>query len=176
MDDALLRAVFARLRGAESEKEAAIVDTRFNSGGFIHDQLTAFLTGKRHSGMVTRNGVELGTAPYNHWAKPSALAVNSWNYSDASVFPYFYMREKIGPKVGDRVPGTGTAVLLYNPQEKRLVLAFAQLGFRTLDGQFFENNEIVPTEIVRNNPDAIEAGRDPQLESAVRLLLQDLDK
>ena len=175
MDDGPLRTVFGRLRGADKDKDAAIVDTRFNPGGLVHDQLGAFLTGKRHAGLVTRNGVDLGTAPFNRWAKPSALIVNSWNYSDASVFAAFYQREKIGPMIGDRVPGTGTAVLQYQPQEQRLTLAFAQLGFRTVEGKFFENTEIIPGTVVHNGPAAIQSGRDPQLEKAVEVLLQGLE-
>jgi tricorn protease len=34
-------------------------------GGLLHDQLVAFLTGNRHSGLVTRNGVEPGLSPFN---------------------------------------------------------------------------------------------------------------
>jgi tricorn protease len=161
--------------GRDRDAEAAIIDVRFNGGGLLHDQLTAFLTGERHSGLVTRNGVDLGTAPVTRWAKPTALLANAFSYSDGSVFPRFYKMEGLGPFVGDRVPGTGTAVLRLNQQEPRLLLAVAQLGFRTKDGEFFENHEIVPDEIVRNDPNALTEGRDPQLERAVELLLEQLD-
>ncbi|WP_226623375.1 S41 family peptidase [Alloyangia pacifica] len=176
MDDASFRQVYSDLMGKALDKEGAIVDERFNFGGFLHDQLTAFLTGSRHSGLVTRSGVDLGTTPYTRWAKPTALVVNSWDYSDASVFPHYYIRERLGPSVGDRVPGTGTAVLRPPLLEPRLVLGVPQLGFRTVEGEFFENREIVPDEIVRVTPDDIEAGRDPQLEAAVAALLREIDK
>jgi tricorn protease len=175
MDDASFRQVYADLMGPARDREGAIIDTRFNLGGLLHDQLTAFLTGERHSGLVTRTGVDLGTSPFTRWAKPTALLMNSWNYSDASVFPYYYIREEIGPSVGDRVPGTGTAVLSLPQQEPRLTIAFAQLGFRTMEGDFFENREIVPDEIVRADPDALEEGRDPQLEAAVAALIRAID-
>ncbi|MBE9639359.1 S41 family peptidase [Salipiger mangrovisoli] len=176
MDDSAFRQVYSDLMGKARDKEGAIVDERFNFGGFQHDQLTAFLTGSRHSGLVTRSGVDLGTTPYTRWAKPTALVVNSWDYSDASVFPYYYIHEGLGPSVGDRVPGTGTAVLRPPLLEPRLVLGVPQLGFRTVEGQFFENREIVPDEIVRVTPDDIEAGRDPQLEAAVAALLRAIDE
>jgi len=175
MNDAEFRKIYGQLMGRDREAEGAIIDVRFNGGGLLHDQLTAFLTGERHSGLVTRNGVDLGTAPVTRWAKPTALLANAFSYSDGSVFPRFYKTENLGPFVGDRVPGTGTAVLRLNQQEPRLLLAVAQLGFRTQDGEFFENQEIVPDEIVRNDPNAISEGRDPQLERAVELLLQQLD-
>jgi tricorn protease len=174
MNDASFRQVYADLMRRARDTEGAIVDPRFNLGGLLHDQLT-FLTGVRHSGLVTRNGIDLGTSPFTRWAKPTALLVNSCNYSDASVFPYYYIREEIGPSVGDRVPGTGTAVLSLPQQEPRLSIAFAQLGFRTTEGDSFENREIVPDDVARAEPDLLEEGRDPQLEAAVAALMQRID-
>ncbi len=174
MMDGSYRQVYSDLMGRDRDKEGAIVDTRFNFGGNLHDQLSAFLTGERHSGLVTRNGVDLGTTPYLRWAKPSALLMNTWNYSDASVFPYYYIREGMGPAVGDRVPGTGTAVLRPVQLETRVVLGVPQLGFRTIEGDFFENREIVPDEVVHTPPEAMLSGRDPQLETAVAALLREL--
>jgi tricorn protease len=175
MNDDEFRKVYGQLMGRDRDAKGAIIDVRFNTGGLLHDQLTAFLTGVRHSGLVTRNGVDLGTAPVTRWAKPTALLANAFSYSDGSVFPRFYKMEKLGPFVGDRVPGTGTAVLNLPQQEPRLSLAVAQLGFRTADGEFFENHEIVPDEIVRNDPNSLTEGSDPQLERAVELLLETLD-
>ncbi len=173
MDDSY-RQVYSDLMGRDRDREGAIIDTRFNLGGNLHDQLSAFLTGTRHSGLVTRNGVDLGPTPYLRWAKPSALLMNSWNYSDASVFPYYYIREGIGPAVGDRVPGTGTAVLRPDQLDTRVVLGGPQLGFRTIEGDFFENREVVPDEVVHTPPDAMLRGSDPQLEAAVAALLREL--
>ncbi|WP_375690422.1 S41 family peptidase [Pseudooceanicola sp. LIPI14-2-Ac024] len=175
MEDDAFRQVYSDLMGRARDKEGAIVDTRFNLGGNLHDQLTSFLTGTRHSGLVTRNGVDMGTTPYIRWAKPTALLMNTFNYSDASVFPYYYKREALGPTVGDRVPGTGTAVLRPDQLDKRVELGVPQIGFRTVEGDFFENREIVPDEIVRTPPAAIEAGEDPQLKAAVEALLRQID-
>ncbi|MXN64105.1 protease [Stappia sp. GBMRC 2046] len=176
MNDGEFRKTYGVLMGRYRDAEAAIIDVRFNIGGLLHDQLTAFLTGERHSGLVTRNGVDLGTSPYWRWAKPTALLANAYSYSDGSVFPYYYIREKLGPSVGARVPGTGTAVLSAPQQEQRLSLAVAQIGFRTQEGEFFENREIVPDEVVYNDPNSIMEGRDLQLERVVELMLEALDK
>jgi C-terminal processing protease CtpA/Prc len=155
--------------------EGAVVDVRFNTGGFLHDQLITFLTSNRHSGMVTRNGVDLGLTPLDRWARPTVLVQNAFSYSDGSIFPSYYKREGLGPIVGDRVPGTGTAVFETPQLEPRLVFAVAQLGFRTKEGQFFENTEIEPDILVPTEPNFIVDGRDPQLEEAVRALLARLD-
>lgn len=85
MEDESFRQVYSDLMGPARNKEGAIVDTRFNLGGNLHDQLTSFLTGTRHSGLFTRSGVDIGSTPYIRWAKPTALLVNTFNYPDASA-------------------------------------------------------------------------------------------
>ena len=54
MDNAEMQKVYAELMGRYGEAEGAVIDVRFNMGGFLHDQLVDFLTGTRHSGLVTR--------------------------------------------------------------------------------------------------------------------------
>lgn len=176
MNDDEMHKVYAELMGRYGDAEGAVVDVRFNTGGLLHDQLVAFLTGNRHSGLVTRNGVALGLSPYNRWARPTALVQNAFSYSDGSIFPAYYKREALGPIVGDRVPGTGTAVYTTAQLEPRLEFGVAQLGFRTQEGQFFENTEILPDVLVPTEPSFIAEGRDPQLEAAVNALLDVIDR
>jgi tricorn protease len=175
MNDTEMRKVYAELMGRYGKAEGAIIDVRFNLGGFLHDQLVAFLTGMRHSGPYTRNGVDLGLTPFDRWARPTALLQNAFSYSDGSIFPAYYKREGLGPIVGDRVPGTGTAVYDIAQLEPRLSLAVAQLGFRTKEGVFFENTEIVPDLLVPTEPSFIVQNRDPQLEATVAALLAKID-
>ena len=166
--------VYSELLGPYRDRAAAIVDVRFNTGGLTHDQLMNFLSGTRHSGLVTRNGADFGTSPFTRWAKPSAMVANAFSYSDGSIFPFFYTHEKMGPSVGDRVPGTGTAVFNTSQLEPRLMFGLAQFGFRTLEGKWFENLEIVPDEVVLTNPNDIQQNKDRQLERTVDLLLKSL--
>ncbi len=175
MNDTEMRKVYAELIGRYGDAEGAVIDIRFNLGGFLHDQLVAFLTGTRHSGPVTRTGVDLGLTPFDRWARPTALLQNAFSYSDGSIFPSYYKREALGPIIGDRVPGTGTAVYDIGQLEPRLSLAVAQLGFRTKEGVFFENTEIAPNILVPTEPTFIVQNRDPQLEAAVAALLAEID-
>ncbi|WP_075214451.1 S41 family peptidase [Mongoliimonas terrestris] len=176
MNDLEMRKVFGELLGRYDKAEAAVIDVRFNTGGFLHDQLVTFVTGRRHSGLFTRNGADLGLSPYDRWARPTAMVQNAFSYSDGSIFPAYYKIEGLGPIAGDRVPGTGTAVYGIPQLEPRLEFAVAQLGFRTKEGRFFENSEIVPDILVPTDPNALAPDHDPQLEAAVKALLETLDR
>jgi C-terminal processing protease CtpA/Prc len=83
-----------------------------------------------------------------------------------------YQSKGVGKTVGMPVPGTGTFVW-WEPQiDKTLVFGIPMGGWRTMDGKFCENNQLEPDVKVRNEPAAISAGRDQQLEAAVQELLK----
>jgi tricorn protease len=170
------RQAYSDLFGRHRDAEGVVIDIRHNGGGNLHDQLLVMLTGEHHSDMVTRYGAVMGRIPSARWAKPSAVVANAASYSDGSVFPALYQRQALGPIIGERVPGTGTAVLWERQLEPRLVYGVPQIGFRFRDGTWFENREIVPDVLVRNDPAAIAKGGDPQLEAAVAKLLATLKK
>ena len=83
-------------------------------------------------------------------------------------------RLKIGHMVGARVPGTGTAVWWMELLNGNIKYGIPQLGAKDRETDWFENSEIVPDIPLYNTPEDVAAGRDPQLEAAVRQLLLDL--
>lgn len=176
MDIGSCQKVFGELFGRYRDAEAVVIDVRSNGGGNLHDALIAMLTGTHDTDLVTRYGAVMGRVPGGRWAKPSAVVADAASYSDGSVFPALYHKQKIGPLVGMRVPGTGTAVIWEHQQEPRLVYGVPQIGFRFLDGTWFENNEIVPDVLIPYDPQAMAAGKDLQLEAAVRVLIDQLPK
>ncbi len=168
--------VYGEVLGDYRRCEALIVDVRYNQGGNRHDQLIALLTGDSVAGFVTRDQELVGRIPLTRWARPTALLQNASSYSDGSIFPHLYKRLKLGPVVGDRVPGTGTAVWWIRPMKGTLKWGVPQLGARDFQTGWFENQETAPDLLVRDDPAAIAAGRDPQLEAAVAALLKKLPR
>lgn len=159
--------VFGELR----DKDAIVVDVRFNRGGLLHDQLAALFTGKVAAEFVTRDGLNVGNIPTKRWGKPTALLANAGSYSDGSIFPHLYQRLGIGPVIGAKTPGTGTAVWWMTVLGK-IKYGIPQLGAKDLKTGWFENQETVPDVLVYNDPEAIAQGRDPQLAAAVAELLK----
>ena len=173
MNDASMRVVVEEALGRAKDKEAMVVDTRFNGGGNLHEALSDFLSGKKYFDIIPR-GQYYGYQPGNKWIKPSIVIMNEGNYSDAHLFPVAYKIKDLGKTVGMPVPGTGTFVWWETQIDPTLVFGIPQGGWRTPDGKFCENNQLEPDIKVANDPAALSKGRDGQLEVAVRTLIGDL--
>ena len=171
MDDASMRVVFEEALGRNIEKKAIIVDTRFNGGGNIHEQLSDFLNGKKYIDIIP-HGQYVGSEPYDKWTKPSIVLIGESNYSDAHLFPVAYKLKEVGKTLGMPVPGTGTFVWWEDQIDPTLVYGIPMGGWRTPDGKFCENNQLEPDIMVRNEPDQLSSGHDQQIEAAVKELMK----
>jgi tricorn protease len=169
MDDASMRTVFDEVMGLGWGKKAVIVDTRFNGGGNIHEQLSDFLSGKVYFDVVP-HGQRVGFEPMDKWTKPSIVVINESDYSDAHLFPLAYKLKGIGKTLGMPVPGTGTFVWWERQIDPTLVFGIPMGGWRMPDGRFGEGTTLEPDVRVKNDPAIMTAGRDQQIEAAVREL------
>lgn len=176
MEEGAYKRAYSEVIGDCRDKEGLIIDIRFNRGGNLHDQLITLFTGDVYAGFTNRQGELIGRMPSGRWAKPSTLIQNAGAYSDGSIFPHLYQNQKIGPIVGTRVPGTGTAVWWMYVMNGHLKWGIPEIGAKDFKTGWFENQEIVPDILIDNDPESIAAGRDPQLEAAVKNLLQQLDR
>ncbi len=175
MNSPSFREVYSKALGKYRSAEALIVDTRHNGGGWLHDDLATFLSGKAYIDFKPR-GQYIGTEPYNKWNKPSCVLVCEDNYSDASGFPYTYKTLGIGPVVGTCVPGTMTAVWWETLLDPTLVFGIPEVGsFALKEGRYLENLDLEPDILVFNTPEGELSGKDEQLEAAVREMLRAIE-
>jgi len=170
MNDRSYRTVYEDVLGKNHGKDALIVDTRFNGGGWLHDDLATFLSGKQYMTFMPR-GQKLGNEPQSKWTKPSIVVMSESNYSDAHMFPYTYRALGIGKLLGMPVPGTGTAVW-WERLQNGMVFGIPQVGMVGEDGKYLENNQLEPDYRVANDPGKVSKGTDQQLEEAVKVLLK----
>lgn len=175
MNDSSMRTVMNEVLGKYPDKEAIVVDTRFNGGGNLHEQLSDFLSGRKYFDVIP-HGQNYGYQPLMKWNKPSIVIMSEGNYSDAHLFPVAYKIKGLGKTVGMPVPGTGTFVWWEGQIDPTLVFGIPQGGWRTPDGKFCENNQLEPDIRVVNDPALLAGGRDQQLETAVSSLLEELKK
>lgn len=175
MDSQSFRDVYSELLGRYRNKEAVIIDTRHNGGGWLHDDLVTLLSGKEYQQFVPR-GQYIGSDPYNKWLKPSAVLVCEDNYSNAHGFPFVYKTLGVGKLIGAPVPGTMTAVWWESQIDPTLVFGIPQVGVKDMQGNYLENQELQPDIEVYNDPASQLEGKDKQLEKAVEYLLEEVSK
>ena len=175
MNTQSFQTVYDKLLGKYRNKEAVVVDTRHNGGGWLHNDLALLLSGKKYVTYSPR-GHEIGIDPFSQWTKPSVMLVNETNYSDAHGSPYAYQALGIGEVVGAPVPGTMTAVWWENQIDPSLVFGIPQVTSQANDGTVLENTQLEPDVIIYNAPADVEAGTDAQLEGSVKHLLKILNK
>ena len=135
MNDASFRQVYSDALGKHADKEALIVDTRFNGGGWLHDDLATFLGGKMYATFLPR-GQKIGNEPLSKWYRPSAVLIGEGNYSDAHGFPFAYRSLGIGKTIGMPIPGTMTAVWWETQINRHIYFGIPQVEFRTLMGGY----------------------------------------
>ncbi len=173
MNNESFKTVYEEVLGLNANKKAIIVDTRFNGGGWLHDDLATFLNGKVYLQVQPRDQ-KLATEPMFKWYKPSIVLMGEGNYSDAHMFPYTYKALGVGKLVGMPVPGTATAVW-WERLPGGYVFGIPQVGMVTNDGTFLENTQLNPDIKVENTPASVTAGQDLQIEAAVKELLREVE-
>ncbi|MCM1109544.1 MAG: S41 family peptidase [Clostridium sp.] len=154
-------------------KDAVIVDTRHNGGGWLHGDICVLLSGERTIQYKPR-GQYIGNDPFDRWVKPSCMLICEDNYSNAHGTPWMYKELGLGKLVGAPVPGTMTAVWWENVNE--FVFGIPQVASVDNRGEYLENQQLEPDVEVYSTPEETLSGVDRQLERSVALMLEEVNK
>ena len=173
MNDASFRDVYSDILGKYNLKEGIVIDTRYNGGGRLHEDIEILFSGKKYFTQVIR-GREVCDMPSRRYNHPSIMLQAEGNYSNAHGTPWVYSHQKIGKLVGAPVPGTMSSVNWETLQDPTLVFGVPVIGYQLPDGSYLENTQLEPDVYILNRPETIVTGTDLQLEAAVRELLKEL--
>lgn len=173
MGDDSFRSVYSDILGKYNDREGIVIDTRFNGGGRLHEDIEVLFSGKKYFTQVVR-GREACDMPSRRWNKPSIMVQCEANYSNAHGTPWVYSHQKLGKLVGMPVPGTMTSVSWETLQDPTLVFGIPVIGYQLPDGSYLENTQLEPDIKVANAPDTVVKGEDTQLKAAVEELLKEL--
>lgn len=174
MNDGSFREMYEQVMGKNVNKESLIVDSRFNGGGWLHDDLVTFLNGKAYLFFAPYGFKATGNEPQNKWVKPSCVLMSESNYSDAFIFPYAYKQIGIGPLIGKPVPGTGTAVWWETQIDPTIVFGIPMIATIGKENRPTENLQVYPDIDVDNLYNDVLFGKDAQLERAVKEMLKNI--
>jgi tricorn protease len=162
---------------SQSDKEAFIVDERYNGGGFIPTFFGERLTRQIVTAIQQRHGTGVLYPPQT-WDGPKAMLINRYAGSGGDHFPWLFRHLGIGPLIGTRtwgglvgISGGRNLVDGGNVTAPEFALYDVQTG-----EIIAENMGIDPDIEVDDTPDLIAQGRDPELETAVKYLLDQLEK
>lgn len=175
MDDGSFRTVYSDILGKYNNCDGIVIDTRFNGGGRLHEDIEVLFSGKKYLTQVIR-GRAACDMPSRRWNKPSIMLQCEANYSNAHGTPWVYKHRNIGKLVGAPVPGTMTSVNWVRLQDPSLIFGIPVIGYQLPDGSYLENKQLEPDIYVLNAPETIVTGEDTQLKAAVDELLKELDK
>lgn len=165
---------FNRLFFAQTEKQGAVVDERFNGGGYLADYIVDYLRRPLLSYIHFRHGRDVPT-PMGAIYGPKAMLINELAGSGGDALPWYFHKLGIGPLIGKRTWG-GLIAAFTAPQlmDGGYVTA-PDAAVYGLAGQWeVENVGVGPDIEVNLDPRAWREGRDVQLERAVEWLLAEL--
>lgn len=174
MNEPSYRTIYADILGKYNDRDGIVIDTRFNGGGRLHEDIEVLFSGKKYLTQEIK-GVVAGEMPSRRWNKPSIMLTCEANYSNAHGTPWVYSHLGLGKLVGMPVPGTMSSVNWVTMQDPSLVFGIPVVGFRTAEGNYLENTQLEPDVKVANDPARIVLGIDDQIAAAVSTLLHDID-
>ncbi|MBA4410306.1 MAG: PDZ domain-containing protein [Bacteroidota bacterium] len=159
---------------AYNEKEALIIDDRYNGGGFIPDVMTGLLERKTLS-YWQRNGLSAMKTPGVAHNGPKVMLTNGYSSSGGDAFPYYFRKKGLGKLIGTRTWGglvgmSGNAGLVDGGY-----IAVPRFGIYDENEQWIiEGTGVSPDIEVVDRPEQLAKGIDPCIEKAVEVLLKEL--
>lgn len=167
---------FRRYFFPQAYKEAIIVDERFNGGGSVADYYIDWLSKPFIAMWAMRYGADLKT-PSASIQGPKVMLINEMAGSGGDLLPWMFRHFKLGPLVGKRTWGGLVGVLGFPVLMDGGSITAPNLAFWTEEEGFGVENVGVPPDIeVEITPADYAAGRDPQLEKALDVILDMLKK
>ena len=173
MNDGSYRTIYSDILGKYNMKEGIVIDTRWNGGGRLHEDIEVLFSGEKYLEQVIRDVVAC-EMPSRRWNRPSIMVTCEANYSNAHGTPWVYKHMNLGKIVGAPVPGTMSSVSWETLQDPTMVFGIPIVGFRQADGTYLENTQLEPDILVLNNPETVVKGEDTQLKTAVEELLKEI--
>jgi tricorn protease len=169
---------FNRYFFAQTDKDAVIIDERFNGGGKAADYIVERLQRPLANYWSTRWGLEKDyTTPAGAIFGPKVMIINEFAGSGGDYLPWAFRRAKLGPLVGKRTWGGLVGIGGYPTLLDGGMVTAPHFAFWTPEGQWEVENRGVPPDVeIEQDPKLVRAGRDPQLEKAVEIVMDALAK
>jgi tricorn protease len=165
---------FNRYYFPQNSRQGAVIDERFNGGGWIADYIVDWLNRPLLMAAMTREGKD----NYIPWVifGPKVMLINQYAGSGGDALPWMFKQLGIGPLIGTRTWGGLIGIGGYPPLMDGGAITAPRWGlFNPKTGEFdVENKGVAPDIEVDFDPALWRQGHDPQLEKAVSVTLANL--
>lgn len=154
-------------------RDALILDLRYNTGGNVHDEVLKFLAQKPYLQWKFREGKLTTQGNFGAGAKPMVLLINEQSISDAEMTTAGFKELGLGTVIGTET----YRWIIFTSGNGLVDGSFYRLpswGCYTLDGKNLEKEGVQPDITVNMNFDDRVNGRDPQLDRAIEEILKQL--
>ena len=169
------RAAFDRDFYSQLDKEGVVLDERYNGGGQVANYVIDVLSREPMSYWMNREAW-VGRSPFGMIEGPKVMVINESAGSGGDWMPWVFRNQGLGPLVGTRTWGGLVGISGYPALMDGGRVTAASFGVMDVEGNWaVENVGVAPDHEVIEWPAEILAGRDPQLEKAVALALEQLD-
>lgn len=166
---------FNRYFFSQTDKQAAIIDERFNHGGYLADYIVDYLRRPILNRATTRQGHDV-SEPFGIYG-PKVMLINQFAGSGGDALPWYFRKLNIGPLVGVTTWGGLVGIGGYPGLMDGGTVMAPRWAIYGLEGNWeVENHGIAPDYEVPMDPKLVREGHDPQLEEAVKVVLELLKK
>jgi tricorn protease len=165
---------FMRYFFAQLDKDAIIVDERFNHGGALATDIVEYLNRKLMSVATARDGADF-EQPQGAIFGPKVMITNEFAGSGGDAMPWYFRRAGVGKLIGTRTWGGLVGLMGYPALMDGGVVMAPSAAIWNPNGTFdVENHGIAPDIVVDQDPALVRQGHDPQLEKAIEVVTQEL--
>jgi tricorn protease len=166
---------FKRYFFPQADREAVIIDERFNGGGLIADYYIDILNKPVQSYWNMRYGMDLKT-PGASIQGPKVMIIDETAGSGGDMLPWMFRKFKVGTLVGKTTWGGLVGTLGFPELMDGGGVTAPNLAIWTKDGFVVENVGVAPDIEVEMWPAEVNKGKDPQLEKAIEVIMDQLKK
>ena len=165
---------FKRYFFPQTNKQAIIVDERHNGGGQLADYYINTLRRDLVAYWAMRYGADLRT-PQGAILGPKVMLIDETAGSGGDLLPWMFRKFNLGTLIGRRTWGGLVGILGFPSLMDGGGITAPNLAIWTEDGWVVENVGVPPDIEVEQWPADVIAGRDPQLEKAIEVVLEQLE-
>jgi tricorn protease len=161
-------------RVRQIDKDAVIIDERFNHGGALATDIVEYLQRKLMSVATARDGADF-LQPQGAIFGPKVMITNEFAGSGGDAMPWYFRRAGVGKLVGTRTWGGLVGLMGYPPLMDGGAVMAPSAAIWNPNGTYdVENHGIAPDVEVDQDPTLVRQGHDPQLEKAIEVVMEEL--